>query len=196
MTPEQLAAYERKRVTQIGRVTQAQKTEMAATWNGSNCEPVNITSGGVEADTRAVRSNVRPVLGPPRADSPSAYAALGRADGTRSSAGVAPGPLTLYPLINLCRAVKIAEPVPEYRFHTRKWRFDYAWPAHLLAMEIDGGVWTQGRHSRGAGKIADMEKLSEAAILGWRVLYAVPDDLSNGLALDRVMRALTDRQAA
>ncbi len=40
LTPEQYAAYERKRVTQIGKPTQAQKTEMAATWNG-NVEPVN-----------------------------------------------------------------------------------------------------------------------------------------------------------
>ena len=103
----------------------------------------------------------------------------------------------IYPLVTLCRAAKIAEPLPEFRFHpTRKWRFDYAWPLAMLALEVDGGVWTQGRHTRGAGAIADMEKLSEAAILGWRVLYAVPDDLNNGLALDRVMRALTDRLAA
>jgi len=44
LTPEQYEAYERKRVTQIGRVTQAQKTEMAATWNG-NVEPIQIKAG-------------------------------------------------------------------------------------------------------------------------------------------------------
>lgn len=106
-------------------------------------------------------------------------------------------PTPLYPLVDLCRMARIAEPVPEFRFHpTRKWRFDYAWPLHMLALEVDGGVWTQGRHTRGAGAIADMEKLSEAAILGWRVLYVVPDDLKNGVALDRVTRALIDRAAA
>jgi len=41
MTPEQYEAYERKRVTQIGRVTPAQKKEMAATWNG-NVQPAKF----------------------------------------------------------------------------------------------------------------------------------------------------------
>src|SRR6187551_2874790 len=47
---------------------------------------------------------------------------------------------TLYPLVNLCRQARIAEPVPEHRFHpTRKWRFDYAFPIAMLAVEIEGG---------------------------------------------------------
>ena len=40
-----IAAMELKRVTQIGRVTQAQKTEMAATWNG-NVEVVSLDAVG------------------------------------------------------------------------------------------------------------------------------------------------------
>ena len=103
----------------------------------------------------------------------------------------------VYPLITLCRQARIAEPVPEFRFHpSRKWRFDYAFPLHMLAVEIEGGLWTNGRHSRGQGAIADLEKYSEAAILGWRILYATPQELDNGIALDRVIRALTDREAA
>lgn len=110
-----------------------------------------------------------------------------------SSSSAAP----IYPIVGLCRAAGLPEPVPEYTFaKPRRWRFDYAWPLHRLALEIDGGVWTQGRHTRGAGKIADMEKLSEAAILGWRVLYAVPDDLRNGVAMSRVIRALDVKAAA
>jgi len=105
--------------------------------------------------------------------------------------------VTLYPLVTLCRQMRIAEPLPEFRFHpTRRWRFDYAFPTQMLAVEIEGGLWTNGRHSRGSGAIADLEKYSEAAILGWRVLYATPDELKNGVALDRVMRALTDRLEA
>jgi hypothetical protein len=65
--------------------------------------------------------------------------------------------------------------VAEYRFHdTRKWRFDMACPTRKLAIEIDGGVWSGGRHSGGAGQIGDMEKLNTAAILGWRVLRFTP----------------------
>jgi len=49
-TPEQYEAYERRRVTQIGRVTQAQKTEMAATWNGnSNVEVVTLDAVGTSS---------------------------------------------------------------------------------------------------------------------------------------------------
>jgi len=168
-TPEWYEAYQ-KRVARHVDTERPTNAQIAAQWNG----------------------NVQPCRDVGAATRKGAVGASHSALSARPSATL----LYLYPLVNLCRAVKIAEPVPEYRFHTRRWRFDYAWPLHMLAMEIDGGVWTQGRHSRGAGKIADMEKLSEAAILGWRVLYAVPDDLKNGLALDRVMRALTDRAAA
>ena len=57
----------------------------------------------------------------------------------------------------------------EYRFHpSRRWRFDWAWPAAKLAVEIDGGQWVRrgGRHNSDK----DREKLNAAAVLGWRVL--------------------------
>ena len=35
---------------------------------------------------------------------------------------------------------KGVEVVKEFRFHeTRKWRFDYAFPSHKIAIEVDGG---------------------------------------------------------
>ena len=40
----------------------------------------------------------------------------------------------------------------EHRFHPkRKWRFDFAIPSKMIAFEFEGGVFTQGRHSRGVG---------------------------------------------
>lgn len=66
-------------------------------------------------------------------------------------------------------------PVVEFRFHpTRRWRFDVAWPERKIAVEIQGGVWSRGRHSRGTGQLADMDKLNTAQSLGWRVLYCTP----------------------
>jgi len=63
-------------------------------------------------------------------------------------------------------------PVREYRFHpTRKWRLDFAWPAVRVGVEIQGGTWTRGRHTRGIGYERDCEKLNEAQALGWRVFY-------------------------
>ena len=62
----------------------------------------------------------------------------------------------------------------EYRFHPeRKWRFDFADPVNKVAVEIDGGVFGNGRHSRGAGFRSDCEKLNAAAALGWRVFRYV-----------------------
>lgn len=69
-------------------------------------------------------------------------------------------------------------PVAEYRFHAvRFWRFDLAWPEHRLALEIEGGVWTGGRHTSGAGYAKDMEKYNAAVLAGWRVLRCQPRDL-------------------
>lgn len=62
------------------------------------------------------------------------------------------------------------EATREYRFHpVRKWRFDFAIPSRMIAIECEGGLWTGGRHNTGAGMIADMEKYNEAARLGWFV---------------------------
>jgi len=68
----------------------------------------------------------------------------------------------------------------EYSFHEkRKWRFDFAVPEHKLALEIEGGIWTQGRHSRGKGYQEDLHKYQEAAVLGWTVLrFSVEDVLT------------------
>jgi very-short-patch-repair endonuclease len=63
----------------------------------------------------------------------------------------------------------------EYQFHpTRRWRFDFAWPDHRLSLEVEGGVWSGGRHTRGAGFVADCEKYNAATLAGWRVLRVVP----------------------
>ena len=63
------------------------------------------------------------------------------------------------------------DPVEEYYFHPkRKWRFDRAWPQYLVAVELEGGVWSEGRHVRPQGFEGDCEKYNTAATFGWRVL--------------------------
>ena len=58
----------------------------------------------------------------------------------------------------------------EYRFDKeRRWRFDFAWPEKLVALEVEGGAWIGGRHNRAAGFQADVEKYNAAAAGGWRV---------------------------
>lgn len=90
-----------------------------------------------------------------------------------------------------CKAQGLPLPVAEYKFHkVRKWRFDFAFVEHKLALEVDGGAWTQGRHTRGKGFIADCIKLNEATILGWRVLRVTPTMIKNGKAFWFIERAL------
>lgn len=62
-------------------------------------------------------------------------------------------------------------PEREVKFHPdRKWRFDFAWKKQKLAVEIEGGVYSGGRHIRPTGFEADCEKYNAAIALGWRVL--------------------------
>jgi very-short-patch-repair endonuclease len=93
----------------------------------------------------------------------------------------------------LCRRMGIPTPVTEYRFHpTRKWRFDYCWPEHRVALEVEGGIWTGGRHTRGVGFVRDMEKYNTAALMGWKVLRCQPTELRKLVVVDMIKQAIED----
>lgn len=85
----------------------------------------------------------------------------------------------------------IETPQAEYRFHPdRRWRFDYCWPSQSIAVEIEGGVWSGGRHTRGSGFLKDMEKYNEAGRLGFRVFRFTPRQLKTGEAQNFMSRVL------
>jgi very-short-patch-repair endonuclease len=66
----------------------------------------------------------------------------------------------------------------EYRFAPpRRWRFDVAFPEHRVAVELEGAVWSGGRHTRGVGYVADMAKYNAAVLGGWAILRYTSDDL-------------------
>jgi hypothetical protein len=89
----------------------------------------------------------------------------------------------------------LPEPQREFAFHRkRKWRFDLAWPELLIAVEIEGGIWTGGRHVRGEGYEGDCEKYNEAQLAGWMVLRFTPGMIKRGKAGGVVEKAL--RKAA
>lgn len=78
----------------------------------------------------------------------------------------------------ICRTDLKVECVKEYKFHpTRRWRFDYAIPEHKIALEVEGGVWTGGRHTSPKGFLGDIEKYNTATLMGWRVFRTTPDEL-------------------
>ncbi len=77
----------------------------------------------------------------------------------------------------------IPSAVQEFKFHdARKWRFDLCWPDILIAVEVDGAVWSDGRHTRGSGFIKDMEKLNHAALLGFLVFRFTTEQVKLGQA--------------
>lgn len=90
----------------------------------------------------------------------------------------------------------IWEPAFELQFcKDRKWRFDMAWEHDMpggggLALEVEGGVWTAGGHTRGSGFVRDMEKYNEASALGWRVIRCQPADLCTKDMADLIKRCL------
>jgi len=98
------------------------------------------------------------------------------------------------PFDRQCDLAGLPKPVPEWRFHAlRRWRFDWAFIGpEKLAIEVEGGAWNAGRHTRGAGFAKDIEKYAEAMCLGWRILRVTPKQIADGTALtwvDRILRA-------
>lgn len=70
----------------------------------------------------------------------------------------------------------ITDFVREHRFSlVRRWRFDFAWPAQLVAVEIEGGQWRRGSHLRPGRYGADCDKYNAAALGGWVVLRFTTD---------------------
>ena len=81
----------------------------------------------------------------------------------------------------LAQLVGFPDPATELLFHPkRKWRFDYAWPTRMIALEVHGGIHSGGRHTRGKGFVEDRAKMNEATLLGWTVLEVTPEHIKSG----------------
>lgn len=72
----------------------------------------------------------------------------------------------------------VPTPVRQHLFHpTRKWRFDFAWIEQKIAVEIHGGIFVGGAHSRGAFMEKSFEKENAAQLLGWKVFIFGPSQI-------------------
>ena len=75
-------------------------------------------------------------------------------------------------------------PVAEYVFAPpRRWRFDFAYLNEKIGVELEGGIFIQGAHTRGEHFESDCEKYNTAVLLGWRVLRFTEKDLRHGEAM-------------
>lgn len=86
-------------------------------------------------------------------------------------------------------------PEAEYRFDSyRRFRFDFAWPKRRVAVEIDGGAYSGGRHVRAAGFERDLEKHNLAQAAKWSVFRITPQQLEKNPwpFISMVARSLSD----
>ena len=76
-----------------------------------------------------------------------------------------------------CKALGLPIPEAEFKFvPDRKFRADFCWPEEKVILEVEGGTWVQGRHSRGE---ADHEKYNLAAAMGYLVFRTTPQKVGN-----------------
>lgn len=87
-----------------------------------------------------------------------------------------------FPQIDLFRELRFCPP--------RRYRFDFAHPVAKVAVEIQGAIWTGGRHSRGSGLIKEHEKLNLAAAHGWRIFYLSANTISDRPLYDQIAQAI------
>ncbi|GHV49823.1 hypothetical protein FACS1894216_00910 [Synergistales bacterium] len=112
---------------------------------------------------------------------------MGRTADTRISVGGRSVLMAKSAACTLELACKVLAPILgaeyelEYRFAPpRRWRFDAAFPAVKIAIEVEGGAFTGGRHFRGVGAIKDMEKYNTATKRGWRLFRFTPQMVADG----------------
>ena len=107
------------------------------------------------------------------------------------------------------RAYKLPEPEREYRFAAhhvggpgkgvkarlkeaglKDWRIDFAWPDARFAVEVEGGAWIGGRHTRGKGFEEDLQKYHCAMAMGWNVYRCSKPLITSGQAVMMVRKML------
>ena len=79
----------------------------------------------------------------------------------------------------------------EFQFNAdRKWRADF----HLIGMgiliEVEGGIWSNGRHTRGKGYLGDMAKYNSAQGLGYQVYRYSTEQVKSGLAIEEILKRI------
>ncbi|MGF6936830.1 very-short-patch-repair endonuclease [Paraburkholderia sp. UCT70] len=90
------------------------------------------------------------------------------------------------------RADKLPAPAREYQFDPqRKWRFDFCWPERRVAIEVEGGIHSGGRHTRGTGFEQDARKYLAATLAGWCVVRVTGKMVRDGSAIAAARKLLT-----
>ncbi len=73
-------------------------------------------------------------------------------------------------------------------YSQRKWRFDFLLTGTQIAIEVEGGIWTKGGHTRGKHFEEDCLKYNTAAALGFKVFRFSTGMVKSGKAIDFLKR--------
>ena len=96
-------------------------------------------------------------------------------------------------LLYLIRANGLPEPEREYRFaKPRRYPADFAYPEQHILIEVEGGIYSGGRHVRGKGYEEDCRKYNLAVLKGLRVLRFTRTMIENGEAIETIKEALSE----
>lgn len=79
----------------------------------------------------------------------------------------------------------------EFTLPGRAFRWDFAFPARRLLVEVQGGIWrSKGAHNTGDAITRDCEKAAFAAARGWRTFGVTGGQIRSGQALQWIEAAL------
>lgn len=83
----------------------------------------------------------------------------------------------------------------EFYFHPeRKWRADFHLIDKKILVEVEGGIWSGGRHTRGKGYLGDMEKYNAATMMGFQVIRFSTDQVKSGHAIQQIEKMVGEIQ--
>ena len=89
------------------------------------------------------------------------------------------------------KSIRLELPTQQYKFcATKKWSADFAWVKRRIIVEVEGGIWVNGRHVRPLGFIADCWKYNWATQHGWQLFRFPSDWVKSGDALNLIEEIL------
>ena len=75
----------------------------------------------------------------------------------------------------------------EFKFcESRKWQADFHLIGKNILVEVEGGIWSGGRHTRAKGYLGDMEKYNEVSKMGYTLLRYSTEQVISGKAIKEI----------
>ena len=79
----------------------------------------------------------------------------------------------------------------EFKFHpSRMWRADFHLKGKKILVEVEGGIWSNGRHTRGKGYLGDLEKYNAATMMGYQVIRFSTEQVKSGKAIEQILNLI------